>query len=75
MWFPSLALAFTASSLLDIIGATSDHILPRQQNAQKTYINASVANPEPVVLQISVKAQSRNKTGNGLLLFQSIHLF
>ena len=67
MLLPCLALSITASVLFDIVTAIPDHLLPRQQNAQKAYINASVANSEQVMLQISTKAQGRNETGNGPL--------
>jgi len=51
------------SSLFRVVKGVPDLLGTRQQNAQKDYINASVANSAEVVLQISTKAQGRNETG------------
>lgn len=62
-----IGVVATISALLCTVKGVPEQLKSRQQNAQKDYINASVANAADVMLQISTKAGGRNDTGVWLL--------
>ena len=74
MW-RSLAATLSISALFGVGKGGPDGLKPRQQNAQKNYIDASAANSAPVELQIATKAEGRNATGDfspWMVIFSSL---
>ena len=53
----------TISVLIEVVTGAPDHLKARQQNAQKEFINASVANAAEVVLHVTTNSTDRNDTG------------